>query len=124
MMSKTKLTFTLIATLLVLGGFFIYRSRNSEASNLDEFAKCLSEKNITMYGAEWCPHCQNEKKAFGSSFQYVNYVECPDNPNLCVEKGVKGYPTWIFPDGKKLQGEQGITKLSRESGCELPDKSD
>lgn len=30
------------------------------------------------------------------------------------------YPTWIFQDGKKLVGEQGLRKLSQESGCALP----
>ncbi len=73
-----------------------------------------------MYGAEWCAHCQNEKKAFGDSFKYVPYVECPDNPQKCLEKGIEGYPTWILPDGKKLIGEQGLLKLSQESGCLLP----
>ncbi|MBI2674134.1 MAG: hypothetical protein HYX22_00115 [Candidatus Yanofskybacteria bacterium] len=74
-----------------------------------------------MYGADWCSHCKNEKKAFGDSFRLVNYVECPDNPNLCLEKEIKGYPTWVFPSGKKLEGEQGLENLSRESGCTLPD---
>ena len=42
-----------------------------------------------------------------------------DNAKLCLEKGVNGYPTWIFPDGKKLEGEQGLQRLSEESGCSL-----
>jgi glutaredoxin len=85
----------------------------------DTFAQCLAEKDITMYGAAWCPHCQREKRLFGSSFQYVPYVECPDNPALCTAKDVKGYPTWIFPDGRVFAGEQGLEKLSRESACPL-----
>ncbi len=94
------------------------------AGALDGFAQCLAEKQITMYGAEWCPHCQNEKRAFGESFQYVPYVECPDNPRLCLEKGIQGYPTWIFPDGtKRLEGEQGLERLSQESGCILGKRS-
>ncbi len=90
-----------------------------QTDTLDAFAKCLTAKKVTMYGADWCTHCQNEKKAFGSSFQYVPYVECPKDPKSCLEKDVKGYPTWIFPDGKKLEGEQGLLKLSIESGCAL-----
>lgn len=79
-----------------------------------------------MYGAESCPHCQNEKKAFGSSFRYIPYVECPDDPQKCIAAGVNVYPTWIFPAspagppaGRKLEGEQGIEKLAKESGCPL-----
>lgn len=75
-----------------------------------------------MYGAEWCSHCQNEKKAFGDSFQYVPYVECPAAPQKCLEKKITGYPTWIFPDGKALIGEQGLSKLSEASSCALPGK--
>lgn len=93
---------------------------------LDEFALCLKEKNVIMYGAEWCPHCQNEKRAFGDSFRFVPYVECPDNPQKCLAAGISGYPTWVFPassagepDGKKLEGEQGIERLAQESGCSV-----
>ena len=73
-----------------------------------------------MYGANWCSHCQNEKKAFGDSFRFVNYVECPKNTKECRAKGVEGYPTWILSDGKKLVGEQGLGGLARASGCALP----
>ena len=92
----------------------------AEARNLDTFAQCLADKNVVMYGAAWCAHCKNEKNAFGDSFGYVPYVECPDAPQVCIEKGIEGYPTWIFPDGRKLVGEQGLEKLSRESNCALP----
>ena len=92
---------------------------NQSASALDSFARCLTEKNIVMYGADWCPHCQNEKKAFGEAFQFISYVECPQDPKKCLDAGINGYPTWIFSDGRKFEGEQGVEKLSRESGCLL-----
>lgn len=118
-----KLTTKLIIVVaVVMAGlaFWYFLVRTPEASSeVISFAQCLAENKITMYGAEWCPHCQNEKRAFGSAFQYVPYVECPDNPALCEEKGIKGYPTWIFPDGRKLEGEQGLYGLSETSGCPL-----
>jgi hypothetical protein len=92
----------------------------SEKTDLNSFAKCLAEKQITMYGTDLCLSCQNQKKAFGKSFLFVPYVHCPSNPLLCSTKGVKTYPTWIFPDGKKLIGAQSLKNLSRESGCPLP----
>lgn len=91
---------------------------------LDDFAKCLRDKGVTMYGAEWCPHCRNEKNRFGSSFRFVPYVECPDEPELCLKLGIEGYPTWVFADNRKFEGEQGLEKLSVESGCELNTKGD
>lgn len=93
---------------------------NTEPKNYDTFAKCLTEKGVVMYGTDWCPHCKNEKARFGSSFQYVTYVECSKEPKQCIEAGVKGVPSWIFPDGRKFEGEQGLQKLSEESGCPLP----
>ena len=70
--------------------------------NYDEFAKCLTQKGAVMYGAEWCPHCKDQKAAFGDSFKYINYVECPDNTQLCIDKGIQGYPTWIISSSSTI----------------------
>lgn len=86
---------------------------------IDTFAKCLASKNVVMYGAYWCPHCQNEKRAFGSSFQYVPNVECTQEIAKCKAMGIDGYPTWIFSDGRRIEGELGLYRLSQESGCPL-----
>ena len=94
---------------------------NSNAtSTLDTFAQCVASKGLTMYGAVWCGHCLNEKKAFGSAFKYISYIECPENIKLCTDKGINGYPTWIDGAGKKHEGEQGLAGLAKITGCELP----
>lgn len=119
---KVAVSILLISVTLLFGGIFLVtRSEKPPVSdvNLDNFAKCLTDKGIVMYGAAWCSHCQKQKKAFGTSFQYIKYVECPDNPTLCTDKGVTGYPTWIFPDDHRLEGEISFEKLSSESGCSL-----
>lgn len=90
----------------------------------DTFAKCLAEKKVTMYGAYWCSHCQNEKRNFGSSFKYVPYVECTQETALCQAKGIAGYPTWMTEDGKKYEGEQGLNRIADFSGCELVQDAD
>ncbi len=117
-----KILFVIILIFLAITftAFYFYKPATTTNTGLDDFAKCLTSKNITMYGTYNCPHCLNEKKAFGSSFQYVSYVECTQEPNKCVDAGIMEVPTWIFPDGKKLVGEQGLGKLSQESGCPLP----
>ena len=123
---KQTITWVVI-TLVIVGGFFAYSLNNkvpaqvdTGPSKYDGFAQCLASKKVTMYGAAWCPHCQNQKKDFGSAFKYVPYVECPDNVKLCTDKGVQGFPTWITDDGKKLEGEQSFEKLAEISGCVLP----
>lgn len=102
--------------------FLLPTSKKSEYSNLEEFAKCLTEKQFTMYGAEWCTHCKAEKDRFGDSFKFVSYIECPENINMCLAKGIEMYPTWIMESGSSTQqfvGEQGLEKLSEISGCPL-----
>jgi glutaredoxin len=108
-----------VTIVLIGGAVMLTKPHAPKYSNLDEFAQCLTDKKLTMYGAVWCPHCQNQKKLFGNAFKKVTYVECPDNPQLCTEKGVKGYPTWITGDGKKLEGEQTLEQLAQETSCEL-----
>lgn len=120
-MSKVIIVFG--AALVIAVGALILSSSGGGGSELDGFAQCLASKGATMYGAAWCSHCESEKKAFGKSFRFISYVECPDEPQRCIVAGVESYPTWIFSDGKKLVGEQGLLKLSQESGCELPQAS-
>ena|SRR3989344_7537978 len=104
----------LVTGLLVLGkgrvpekplGVYKGEYSLSELSNIsscpltedkDNFAKCLTEKGFVMYGAYWCPHCQNQKLAFGDSFKYIKYIECTEEVKLCIDKNIKGYPTWLL----------------------------
>jgi hypothetical protein len=95
------------------------------ASTLDGFAKCVSAKGVRMYGAWWCPHCAEQKDAFGYAFQYVNYVECSpegkrDINEVCKQAGVKHFPTWQFADGSRTEGELPLTDISQKTGCKLP----
>ncbi len=105
---------------IAIGMWWLFYAPTPAAGKYDGFAQCLANKGFTMYGAAWCSHCQNEKRAFGDSFRFVPYVECPNNPEVCTAKNVEGYPTWITTDGRRFVGEQGLQKLSEESTCALP----
>ena len=92
---------------------------------LDSFAKCLTEKKASMYGVSWCPHCSDQKELFGSSFQYVTYVDCAipgtrKETDQCKALNIKHTPTWIFGDGSRLEGTIPLDKLSQQTGCKLP----
>ena len=121
---KRSMIWIAIAVIIVAG--IIYFARGSSApGKLDAFASCLSEKGATFYGAFWCPHCQSQKKMFGSSEKLLPYVEC-SAPNgqaqlpVCTEKKIEGYPTWEFADGSRETGEISLTRLSERTGCDLP----
>lgn len=92
---------------------------------LDGFAECLKTSGTVFYGAYWCPHCQATKRMFGTSASKLPYVECSTTDGsgqtqACTDKGVEEYPTWVFPDGSRLFGEQTLSALSEKSGCPLP----
>lgn len=121
-MNKKYIIFLIVGAVAIAVVGWLY-SRQQTTVNLDEFAQCLADQGAVMYGAEWCAHCQNEKKAFGDSFRLIPYVECPAEPQTCIAKNIQGYPTWIFKDGKLYEGEQGLRNLSLISGCALPANS-
>jgi hypothetical protein len=107
-----------IISLFALSIFLGACSKNDEPGKFDAFATCLTEKGVIMYGTEWCPHCQNQKKLFGSSFDYINYIDCDRNQQACAEAGITGYPTW-FVGGEYYPGEQSFYDLATRSGCSI-----
>ena len=117
--SKYIIVSLLLVTLLLVGGITLISRPPKSDPALDAFAKCLSEKQFTMYGAYWCPHCQAQKKLFGDSFQYVPNVECTQQTALCLEKKIEGYPTWIAADGTRFSGQLTLEKISEITQCKL-----
>ncbi len=116
----------LAALLIALVTVGLYtRTGSAQANDLDVFAKCLSDKKATMYGSFLCPHCDDQKKLFGSSFRYVPYIECSVRGSRqmtfpCVAAQIRYTPTWIFADGDRRTGLQPLKDLSEKSGCKLP----
>jgi len=120
---------TLIAASIVLVVAFVVTGCTKSgvpSGKYDTFAQCLTDKGVKMYGAYWCPHCKDQKEAFGDSFSKVNYIECATtgSPNVmtqaCKDAGIEGYPTWEFADGSRVTGFQEMQTLADKSGCELP----
>ena len=98
--------------LLLLFNFFA-----PDKTNLEETAKCLTEKG----GA-----CLKTEELFGEAKQYLNKVEChPQGPSskieLCNKKNIEGTPTWIIEKGgveiKRHTGFLSIGELKSFAGC-------
>lgn len=102
-------------------------------SKYDDFAKCIAqpEKKVTFFGAFWCPHCQEQKKRFGSSEKYLPYVECStldgkSQLQVCNNAGITTYPTWEFATSSiatstyRIVGEVELSELSERTNCPLP----
>lgn len=112
---------TVVAFILVR----IMDKKEAATDNRYAFASCLTEKGVKMYGAYWCPHCQEQKKTFGKSFKNIDYVECAvpgsprDQKQVCQDARIASYPTWVFSDGSREEGVLDLETLSNKSGCEL-----
>ncbi len=126
-MKKSTKTIAILA-IIVIAVFLIIRSTGDGTpppGKYDTLAKCITESGAKMYGAYWCPHCLSQKKLFGTSFQYINYIECDPrgnnaNPDACEAAGVTGYPTWTFTDGERRSGEIPLRTLAQLTSCEMP----
>jgi hypothetical protein len=108
-MKSQKKNFLIISIVVILAvvGLGVLINKNAKPGKYDDFARILSERGAVFYGTFWCPHCQSQKSAFGSSRKYLPYVECskPDGQSqtlACSDKKIESYPTWNFAEGIKL----------------------
>jgi len=117
----------IIGALLVAAfGVTYYFGYHRRAHRYDEFARCLSQRGVKMYGAYWCPHCTEQKELFDAAFKYAPYVECGVQGNtsqmqqVCSDAGIKHFPTWQFPPvGERVEGIESLDDLSFRTGCPL-----
>ena len=97
------------------------------ADDLVAFAKALTDSGTRYFGAAWCPHCTDQKELFQDGGKFLPFIEVtnPDHtPNqIGIDEGITEYPTWEFPDGSRLTGEQTLQTLSQRSGVAIPQSS-
>ena len=89
------------------------------ASEEFDLAKHLSNIGAKFYGAWNCPACSKQKKLFGEeAVKKLPYVECtkpkemPQQAKACIEANIRVFPTWLLPNGERLEGLQSIEELS------------
>ncbi len=128
---KLSSTHVLIAIAVLgiglIGGAKLLEQKKSAVADgrYTQFAECLAEKGATFYGAFWCPHCQEQKALFGDAASKLPYVECSTadksaQTQICIDKKITSYPTWILADGQILNGAISLAELSEKTTCELP----
>lgn len=116
-----------LSVVLLLGGYAASAPPTAAASYAEGLAKHLTEIGAVFYGAYWCPHCADQKDAFGAAAKYLPYVECDprgarNQAQLCIAKGIKGFPTWDIA-GKRLEGFVPLEELARLSNYPPPPAS-
>ncbi len=107
----------LIILIILFSSFGVY-SYVGKPSQYDDFAKCLTDKNIVVYGNDYCSYTNKQLNFFGKSKKYLNYIKCVDNEKLCDEKNVEITPTWEI-DEEVYSGVQSLERLSALTGCEI-----
>ena len=119
-----KSTGMITAAAVIIAAIFFFTGGNEvEAGRYDEFAKCITETGAIFYGSFQCTHCTTQKNLFGSSMQYVKYIECGPlgGPQTlaCQQAGINSYPAWDIK-GNRYTGVQQLSKLAELTGCQLP----
>ena len=115
------------AVLIVAAFGLAYYLGNRTQHKHDGFTRCLKDRGVKMYGAWWCPHCQEQKEMFGASFEYAPYIECGIKGDVhgvaqvCKDENIHHFPTWQFPPmGERVERIFSLEELSDRTGCSLP----
>lgn len=102
---KIKIITIVLVCILVLAALITYARLSP--GKYDDFAKCLTERGVMMYGEDWCKYTNAQKGMFGKSFKYINYQ---------VKQNLRVRPTWMV-NGTAYETVQSFQKLSELTGC-------
>lgn len=108
-----------IVIIVVVALAYLFLVPASGPAQLEEFAKCLAGKGVSLAGTSTCHYCNEQKTMFGDSFSYIEFHDCGTDPVWCAGNNVRSYPTWVFADGRRAVGLQSLKRLSELSGCTL-----
>jgi glutaredoxin len=115
-----------IFTLTTTAGVYANQTANqTQGANISNtfpggLALHLKKQGFKMYGAYWCPHCQDQKAMFGEASKQVPYVECApgtatSQTEICQQRQIQSFPTWEV-NGKLIEGVQSLADLAQMSG--------
>src|SRR3989338_9841816 len=112
--NKKIIIISIVSVLLVLAGIGIGVSfaNSNKPGQVDNFAKCLTEKGAVMYGASLCKYTAGQKAMFGNSMRLIDYRDFTKDPNVEIT------PTWLI-NGAYYQNVQTFDKLADLTGCEI-----
>ena len=109
----------IVLVLAILATLLLYGCGSIDPIVVDDFAKCLTDNGVELYGSETCPHCQEQKARFGESFNFIDYTECSEDQQKCAEEEIQYLPTWKFEDGTSTTGVKSFDYLAEKTGCVL-----
>jgi len=107
-----------VLTLVLALGVFAVAPAGASAYQV-ALARHLASTGAVMYGAFWCPHCEEQKEMFAGAAGMLPYVECDPKgagarPDRCERASITGFPTWVIGD-QRLEGTQSLDDLAKAS---------
>ncbi len=111
--TKIYLILGIVVILIVIGILWI---KNMPPVSAGE-AKCIAEKSV-LYVQAGCHACKIQEDLFGSSYKYLNTIDClvSSDTQKCIDAQIAATPTWII-NGERYEGVQTIAKLKEITGC-------
>lgn len=92
--------------------------------DLVAFAKLLKDQGVVFYGADWCPHCTEQKELFEDGQFELPFVEVTDGSrnlnSVGQANGITDYPTWDFGANNRQIGVLTLDEISTFSGISIP----
>jgi|ETNmetMinimDraft_26_1059896.scaffolds.fasta_scaffold53671_2 hypothetical protein len=95
---------------------------DEDLTKLKTFNDCLGEKNVKIYGANWCGWTKKLVVDTLGGFDTASaiYVECTEEETLCSSEGISGYPTTKI-NGEVYNGARTIAAIAEVTGCPVPE---
>ncbi len=94
------------------------------ADDLVQFAKDLAAADVKYFGAAWCPACTQQKQLFEDGGHFLPFIEVtnPDRTlnSVGVANSISSFPTWVFPDGSRVEQVMTLAEVSSASGVAIP----
>lgn len=87
---------------------------------LGSFMSCLADKNVVVYGANWCGYTNSLVNNLGG-FSIIEpiYVECTVEEELCSQQNIVSFPT-IKMNGEAVNIARTIDGFAGLTGCVAP----
>jgi cyclophilin family peptidyl-prolyl cis-trans isomerase len=102
-------------------------AEGEDQPDLVAFAKALDQAGVKYYGGAWCAHCTEQKELFEDGADFVPFIEVtnPDRTlnQIGLDNNISSLPTWVFPDGTRIEGAQTLETISDRSEVAIPTSS-
>ncbi len=118
LIKKKRVILLAFLLLLMFIIFLILSFSPFENNNYDNFASCLTEKNVVFYGSSGNKGTAVQQETFGRSFEKIVFVNCAEDLQRCKDENITKVPSWEA--GNEITvGPKSLDELSQFSGCPI-----